>query len=102
MGSRETASTSVSPYSVQTTENWSISLGRTEENQNLITYCYIPLQCQFVSHDLADVHSQGMDGDVPVIKMTPFYVNELGKETSSTLEVRPCGHGCGRCTTGHN
>ena len=24
---------------------------------------------------LADVHSQGMDGDVPVIKMTPFYVN---------------------------
>ena len=34
-----------------------------EENQNLITYCYIPLQCQFVSRALADVHSQGMDGD---------------------------------------
>ena len=63
MGSRETASTSVSPYSVQTTENWSISLGRTEENQNLITYCYIPLQGQFVCQALADVHSQGMYGD---------------------------------------
>ena len=75
MGSRETASTSMSPYSVQTTENWSISLGRTEENQNLITYCYIPLQCQFVCQALADVHSQGMDEDAPIIKMTPFCVN---------------------------
>ena len=47
-----------------------------EENQNLITYCYIPLQCQFVCQALADVHSHGVDGDVPVIKtITQLYMN---------------------------
>ena len=47
-----------------------------EESQNLITYCYIPLQCQFVCQALADVHSHGVDGDVPVIKtITQLYMN---------------------------
>ena len=47
-----------------------------EENQNLITYCYIPLQCQFLCQALADVHSLSVDGDVPVIKtMTQLYIN---------------------------
>ena len=47
-----------------------------EENQNLITYCYIPLQCQFVCQALADVHRHGMDGNVPVIKtITQLYMN---------------------------
>ena len=47
-----------------------------EENPNLITYCYIPLQCQFVCQSLADICSQGVDGDVPVIQtITQLYLN---------------------------
>ena len=46
-----------------------------EENHELLTTCYIPLQCQFVCKFLADVHTQGMDGDVPVIRtVTELYV----------------------------
>ena len=94
MGSRETASTSIH-VSIFSADNRELEhfIGKNfEENQNLITYWYLPLQCQFVCQDLAD------DYDTVVCKRS----HELGNETSSTLEVRPCGHGCGRCTTGHN
>ena len=47
-----------------------------EENKNLVTFCYIPLQCCFVCHALADIHKQGMNGDVPVIRtITQLYVS---------------------------
>ena len=73
--SRDSINKRVSIFSANNRELEHFIRKNFEENQNLITYCYIPLQCQFVCQALADVHSQGMDGDVPVIKMTPFYVN---------------------------
>ena len=58
-----------------------------EENQNLYTYCYIPLQCQFVCQSLADVHSQYVDGDAPVIKtITQLYTSATIK---SAMKLHP-------------
>ena len=47
-----------------------------EENKNLLTYCYIPIQTKFVCETLKDVHEQGKKGEVPVIRTsTQLYLH---------------------------
>ena len=47
-----------------------------EENKNLLTYCYIPIQTKFVCETLKDVHEQGKKGKVPVIRtLTQLYLH---------------------------
>ncbi|KAI0220836.1 NACHT, LRR and PYD domains-containing protein 1 [Lamellibrachia satsuma] len=46
-----------------------------EENKNLLTYCYVPIQTKFVCETLKDVHEQGKKGKVPVIRtITQLYL----------------------------
>ena len=47
-----------------------------EENKNLLTYCYIPIQTKFVCKTLKDVRAQGKKGKVPVIRtITQLYLH---------------------------
>ena len=46
-----------------------------EENKNLLTYSYIPIQTKFVCETLKDVHAQTKKGEVPVIRtITQLYL----------------------------
>ena len=58
-----------------------------EDNQSLLTLCYIPLHCQFVCQALADMYAQDTNGDVPAITTTTqLYVNAT---TNSAKRLHP-------------
>ena len=68
-------------------------IGKTfEENKNLLTYCYIPIQTKFVCETLKDVHAQGKKGEVPVIRtITQLYLQatiSMARKIHPSLKFR--------------
>ena len=80
----------VSKFSDKNSELQRFILSHLQDNDNMMTLCYVPVQCNFVCTWLKDIHARTQSGHEPAINtMTELYVyatTELYRKHSLSLK----------------